>query len=83
MTTGPLGERTTSAAARRLETILKSLPAELREPRRVVTPGPGGLGGEGGDGFGGEGKGVGHGAVGAEGDELTAGGGEQELSVKS
>ena len=46
MTTGPLGERTTSAAARRLETILKSLPAELREPRRMVTPGPGGLGGE-------------------------------------
>jgi len=46
MTTGPLGEQTTSAAAKRLEAILKSLPAESREPRRVVTPGLGGLSGE-------------------------------------
>jgi hypothetical protein len=39
LVTGPLGTRVTEAGAREQEAVLKSLPAELREPRRALAAG--------------------------------------------
>jgi hypothetical protein len=46
LVTGPLGTAVTEAGARELEAIVKSLPVELRAPRRALAPGGPGLGAE-------------------------------------